>query len=127
MISSVSPEKIFVLGGINSLANGVEYCKVYYKEMIRSIIESNPDATVYCLSVLPISSQKEETVCSNAEIKEFNNSISEIAGEYNSVYIDLYPSFLSDGQMNPLLTKDGLHLNQDGYKLFASLISKYIS
>jgi lysophospholipase L1-like esterase len=42
--------------------------------------------------------------------------------------IDLYPHFLNDQKkLDKKYTLDGLHLNAEGYKVWAGILKKYLS
>lgn len=101
-VSSVNPEKVFVLGGINGLS----------------------DANIQ--SVLPISKAKELGVCHNTTIQQFNQGIKTLAEERNMIYIDLYSLYEVNGEMNPDLTRDGVHIWPEAYESWANTIKQYI-
>lgn len=63
----------------------------------------------------------------NGAIGSYNSAIRAVAASHtNAVYLDFTPSF-SDGSGNlrKELSKDGLHLNPEGYKLWGGLMAPY--
>ena len=82
MIASVKPEKVFILGGKNSLTdnNSVEILK-QYQEMLVKIKEAVPEAALHIQSVLPISINKEKECADNAIIVDFNGELKKLAAE----------------------------------------------
>ena len=131
MIKAVSPEKVFILGGINGLRDhNVDVCIQRYTELLDLIEEAVPDAEIYIQSVLPIASYKESTwygggICKNSTIRAFNEKLKGLAEERGIIYIDLYSLYEKDGSLNPDYTKDGVHLNGN-YEPWAEAVRKYI-
>lgn len=128
MLNSVSPEKVFILVGINSLTDSnLDRCTGWYDSLISDIEAELPEVEVYIQSVLPVSEEKEKTCADNTVIKDFNGNLRDIADEYECQYIDLYPLYEQDGCMNPELTKDGLHLKTEAYNIWADAIEGHIN
>ena len=127
MLQAVSPEKVFVLGGINGLTDfNVKMCTEKYEELITAMKTALPNTQLYLQSVLPISRGKEIKICRNKTIEVFNNEIKKLAEKHGVTFIDLYPLYLVDGQINPELTADGLHLKPEGYKPWFDAIKEYV-
>lgn len=128
MIVDVSPDKVFIMGGINSLRNNtIKQCISEYDSLLKKIsVEITAD--VFVISVLPISQSKSESIgCSADTIVSFNKAINDLSEKYGYTYIDLYPLFVStDGAINSELTTDGVHLTENAYKIWAESITEYI-
>ena len=127
MLGTVKPEKVFILAGINGLSNfNVETTYNEYEEMLTAV-RVNTDAEIYIISILPVSKEKEaRIVCSNKTIIQFNNRLVKLAEERGFTYIDLNTEYLQDGAMNPAYTKDGIHLTDAAYDIWAQTISKWM-
>ena len=127
LISELSPEMIFVEGGVNSLSsNSVDDLAELYESMIVDIIADNPGDTVFIQSVLPISNTKQEGGLTNDNIVELNNRLQEIAERNGVTYIDVYSLYVLNGEMNPEYTKDGIHLKDEYKYLWLEKLSDYI-
>ena len=129
MIESVSPDIVFIMGGINSLRNDtLEQSIEEYKSLIDQICEMK-SSNIFILSVLPVSKEISESLpCSPETIISFNRSISAIAESKNLKYIDLYSLFVSsEGYIKPEFTTDGVHLTDNAYQLFEDTISPFIN
>lgn len=126
-VAAVEPEKVFVLGGINGLTdtNAADCIKTYAK-LLDSLKEALPDAEIYVQSVLPVSHEKEAVYCHNTAIADFNAKLVELAQEKGAVFVNLYPLYELNGEMNPELTVDGIHLTPEAYDLWATEIEQYI-
>ena len=127
MIASVRPEKVFILGGINSLTdhNSKEILK-QYKNMLEKVHEAVPDAEIYVQSILPISVEKEKECADNTVIDAFNTELEKLAAEAGATYINIHDLYELDGSMNPELTKDGVHLKPEAYDLWYKAIEGYV-
>ena len=128
VISSLTPEKIFILAGINGLTdNSINDSFVKYDSLISSIAESNPNAEIFIESLLPISTYKESAYCSNNSIIEFNNLLKIYCSKNRYTYVDLYSLYVSDGSMIEEYTKDGIHLKPEYYRFWYDKLSEYIN
>ena len=61
-------------------------------------------------------------------VPEINSRLEEFAKELGIAYINLFPLFTENGTnvLRSELTGDGLHLNEDGYKIWVKAIKKKI-
>lgn len=126
-IEYVHPERIFLMGGINSLKNNnVDESITIYKEMLNVIKNNNDTSTVYIQSVLPISQKQEKKYCKNDTIRKFNEQLKKLADEFDVTYIDLYSLYEINGYMNEEMTYDGVHLTYEAYVLWAEKIWTYV-
>lgn len=127
MVKALSPEKVFILGGINSLTDyNSDKVLSQYRNMIVSLIDLLPSSEIYVQSILPISNEQEIAVCHNESILSFNKDLESLCFDLQVTYVDLFSLYEQEGSMNPDLTKDGIHLNEDGYSLWEESIKKYI-
>ena len=78
-------------------------------------------------SILPISWEKEKECADNSVITAFNQRLENLALEKNITYIDLYSLYVLNGEINPELTKDGVHLQPSAYEYWFCEIEKYIN
>lgn len=127
MVAAVTPEKIFVLVGINRLrADKVKPFERYYNTLITTLMDENPNADIYIQSLLPVSEAKEGLYCPNAIIDEFNTILLNIAKSRGIKYIDLNSEYKVNGFLNPEWTTDGVHLTEKGYDVWAQIIREYL-
>ncbi|MGI6071581.1 MAG: GDSL-type esterase/lipase family protein [Lachnospiraceae bacterium] len=129
MVSAVSPEKVFVMSGINCLIEkeSPEQCLEQYAAVLDKLAIAVPDARIYVQSILPIAAYYENRVCPNVQIAEINLQIEQLALDRGMQYVDLYSLYVKDGQLNPELSADGVHPDYpDGYDVWAKEIEKYI-
>lgn len=128
MIEALKPEKIFIMGGINGLTDH-NMAKMFasYRQLVEKIHSATPNAKIHIQSVLPVSKVKEMSLmCHNKTIRAFNIQLRQLAGEKNFIFVDLFSVYEKDGQMNPQLSPDGLHLNKDAYIHWEHAIETFI-
>ena len=139
------PLKLFLLIGINDIFDGV----VPYEpgkspkrvaqnifDIVDSIRYHCKETEIFIQTILPVNEEefrinrgfypKHDYPLEN-QILEINSQIVELGftGEYS--IIDLHPLFMNEeGRMSKELAKDGLHLNQNGYKVWCSKIKEHV-
>jgi len=126
-IKCVRPDKIFLMCGVNSLGMPDTVFQKKYALLVDSIRCAAPGARLYVFNILPerdgITGQKHM----NAKICDRNHFIESFSIENGIVCIDLFSAFVdSDTCLRREYSIDGLHINDDGYKLWADIIKEYI-
>ena len=139
------PIAVFLLIGINDIFNSdkPEQDKVTVKYVANNIIEiadriksKSPKTQVYIQTVLPINRElffesagyfPEHKIPLNIQIIEINKIIKNIASQRNHQFLNLHTAFIDDkGSLSSEYTTDGVHLNDNGYSLWAKLLIKHI-
>lgn len=114
MLSSKTYGKIYIMAGINEAGNYLPSTEKAFKSMIDEIRAAQPDAPIYLMANLQVTTSKSsEGYITNDMINNLNTSLKMIAGEYGErvYYLDINDSFeLSDGTLNPDITGDGVHI-----------------
>ena len=122
-VKAENPEKIFLLGGFNSLGpDNVEECLSEYSELLDALRTACPDAALIVQSVLPVGTEADWHGEINEAVRRFNEGILALAEEKGSPFVDLYAAYEKDGALDPALTRDGLHLNFNAYGPWAELL-----
>ena len=128
------PSKMFITAGINDiLFHNItkEEFKIRYDTIINSIVREQPCCRIYLESLLPVNDTINTSSSflknKNGTIKEFNELIKDIAKKHQLKYIDIHSSLLDDGYLNADYTADGIHLNEKGYLIWATLLKPYIN
>ena len=127
-----NPTKIFLLIGTNQI-HKEDKDKVYDSiiELISEIRKNRPKALIYVESIYPVNNNLDKNIVKdrdNNKIKYVNNRLEEYCKSDNYlIYIDLYKYLKDDNDnLNEEYTKDGLHLNDRGYKIVTGLLKKYM-
>jgi len=62
----------------------------------------------------------------NAEVAKLNTSLEELAIDKKITFINVYPQLQLNGQLNPMYSVDGIHLNGAGYVLWANTLKPFV-
>lgn len=126
-IALCHPKKVFVMGGINDLhRQSPETTAGRMKLLLDGIHNAVPNAEIYVQSILPVCHNKESVYKDCATIKRTNELIKKFALQQDATYVDLYPLYFDGEQMDPSLSKDGVHLYPKAYDRWADAIREYI-
>ncbi len=126
-IKGAKSAKLFILMGINDIGAGrsKKTIKALYSNMVDSIVK-NYNYDVYLQSILPTSPRWAN--CPPNLIKNINEFIKDLATDKGLTYVDLYPLF-QQGNTNFIkgeLVTDGLHLNEEGYRIWSDYLKSVI-
>ncbi len=126
-VAALRPEKVFLEGGINSLMReSYDASLKAYETLLDNVKSQLAGVPVYVMSVLPISQDMEKYGCSNADIVKFNAEIEKMVAARGYTFINIHPSYVKNGVLNPKLTVDGLHLKKKAYKYWRKAIKGYV-
>ena len=130
-IFDLKPSVIVLLIGINDFVfcdGGVGHIEANYNEILMQIKEKLPDATVVVQSCYPVASgQYPNHFKAYKSVPVLNERIEALALKYGYIYVDVYSSLVTeDGTLNLQYTDDGLHPNDNGYKVISSVLNPVI-
>lgn len=134
LVFGASVREVVLLIGTNDLGYSLPLAQTIdnVRQLIETIKADYPPVTIHLLEVLPVneSSQFAETVDvrTNANIQALNQAYADLADQYPFVnLVPTYQAFLDDqGQLAVELTKDGLHLSEQGYEVFAGILGEVV-
>lgn len=125
------PAKLFLLAGVNDISHDLTADSIV--SLIRLTVErihrESPDTKLYLQSLLPFneSFNRYKRLAGKTDmVPEINASLKALAKEYKITFINLFPLF-TEKDTNVLrseLTNDGLHLNEEGYKIWVKALKK---
>lgn len=132
----LKPSKIRFLGGANDLVhnrNPKEIAETIEK-ILTKIQQELPDTIIYVESVYPFNPDYKGqyginfvNVRQNKDVLELNSYIKEICFRLNIVYINTHDLLIDENNnLKDELTLDGLHINNNGYKIVSSELEKYL-
>jgi len=132
-----NPSKVFILIGINDILDDKDASDISnsIREIVDGIQDNRPYAEIYVESLYPINNTENEKIDlemvnvlrDNDKIKNINKEIKKMCKEKKVTYIDLYSLLVDDNdQLNIDYTTEGLHLNNEGYKVVTDELMKYI-
>lgn len=132
-ITKGKPKKLFLLIGINDIANGSSTDDILSN--IQLIIQKtkidSSTTRIYIQSLLPVNqsfqryknlNNKENTII------ELNQKLFQLTKKHKIIFIDTYPYFQEEKNdvLRKDFTTDGLHLNQKGYENWSKILIPYL-
>ncbi len=124
---------IFLKIGINDVSHHQtsDFIVSRIAEIVEKIKSDSPHTQVYIQSLLPINESIGIYTRLNGrsnQITEINTKLKALAKNWNLAYIDLYPLFTEPGTqtLRANLTGDGLHISEEGYKIWREELKKYL-
>lgn len=146
LVTKQQPNKIFLLIGTNNLGSWVSTdtsCQRNYPVVTNKLVADYleilnffkaqiPNTKIFVQSILPINGVMPGSVTTgrtNIVVQQLNEVLSHVNMLHPYFqYLDLYPHFLDETGLvlNSKYTNDGLHPNEEGYKVWSAILSEYI-
>jgi lysophospholipase L1-like esterase len=126
------PAKVFILIGINDVSRNIPDSVILsnYKKIVKRIKTGSPHTKIYFQTLMPVNNeftQFKNHYNKDEHILWLNEQIKILGKKEKITVIDLYPDFLNDqNKLNKEYTLDGLHPNAEGYKVWKSILLKYL-
>ena len=126
------PAKVFILIGINDVSRNIPDSLIAhnYKRIIDRIKNGSPQTKIYFQTLLPVNNeftQFKNHYNKDGHILWLNQQIKALGQQEGIEVIDLYPHFLNkEKKLANKYTLDGLHLNAEGYKVWAAILKTYL-
>lgn len=119
-IISQTPEKIFLMIGINDIRQGIapEATLTNYEKILDELMTTLPDCQIYVQSILPVHTS---TGIDNTDVQSLNLSLEELAKSKGLTYLDIYSS-VADSENNFTYTVDGVHPTGEGYEIWTGIV-----
>lgn len=128
-----APEKLFLMTGVNDVSHHLSADSVValITKVIEKIQADSPRTKLYLQSLLPIDESfgRYKTMTGKTNlIPEINIKLKALAKEKGIPFINLFPLFTEKGTnvMRKELTTDGLHLTEEGYRIWSKALKKYM-
>jgi lysophospholipase L1-like esterase len=118
------PTSVFILIGINDIfrEKKIESTVANIVEITRVIHRYSPDTKIYVQTILPTSNPS-----IIAKIKGINDILFSKQQSENYSIIDLHALFADENDIiKKEYTVDGVHLTEDGYRLWVNAVKKFI-
>lgn len=131
-ITEGKPAKVFVLIGINDISRNIPDSVILdnYKRIIHRIKKESPGTKIYFNTLLPVNNSFAARNHFNKDehIQYINEELKKMGTTEKIGIIDIHPYFLdAENRMDKKYTYDGLHLNAEGYKQWASILKPYLT
>jgi lysophospholipase L1-like esterase len=111
------PELVALLVGTNDLAwrRSAEHVVRNVETALVTLRKELPETRILAQSVLPRGAEFAD------QIKDINRHLWQFAPTVHAGWLDLWPAMArEDGELNPAYTEDRLHLNAEGYRVWAN-------
>lgn len=131
-VTEGQPAKIFLLIGINDIQHNTPDSIIIsnYRKIVQTIKSASPRTKIHVQTLLPTNNtftQFKNHYNKDEHIAAVNEGIRKIAAEEKVTCIELNKAFQdAEGKLDKKLTMDGLHLNAEGYKLWAGILKTYL-
>jgi lysophospholipase L1-like esterase len=131
-VTEGQPAKVFVLIGINDIQHNIPDSQIVnnYRRIIRQIKAESPKTKIFFHTLLPVNNeftQFKNHYNKDEHIAYVNAELKKIGAEENITVIDLHAHFLdATKKLDKRYTMDGLHLNAEGYKVWAGVLKAYL-
>jgi lysophospholipase L1-like esterase len=126
VIGKYSPGKIFLYAGDNDIGNGKTAEQVFedYKALVGQLMTDLPDTRLIFISIKPSKQRWSQWPM----MEQANNMVREYAANHaNLGYADLASPLLDDeGALKDVFLDDGLHLNEEGYRLWQEALAPFV-
>lgn len=122
-LANTSPRKVFIEMGVNDLFHGRPISGIMENmdTLLTYVRKTSPRTELYIFSILPTLDPWYKDV-----ILETNKELVALCKEKGVTYIDLYPLFAKENLARPDMVYDGIHLNAEGYKLWAHTLAPHL-
>ncbi|NII26559.1 sialate O-acetylesterase [Pseudoflavitalea sp. X16] len=131
-VTEGQPAKVFLLIGINDIQHNTPDSIIIanYRKIVQTIKVASPRTRIHVQTLLPTNNtftQFKNHYNKDEHIAAVNEGIRKIAAEEQVTCIELNKAFQdAEGKLDKKLTMDGLHLNAEGYKLWAGILKPYL-
>lgn len=126
------PGKLFLMIGVNDISHHLTSDSIVkqIRKVVERIQKESPETKLYLQSLLPFdeSARRYKNLNNKTyQVPEINEMLEALAKEKKLTYINLFPLFCEKGTyvLRKELATDGLHLNAEGYKIWANALKKY--
>lgn len=133
LILNGQPKKIFLLIGTNDISHhvGADSIAKALDKLITRIKKDCPNTQLYLQSLLPYNNdfkRYKNLFGEEMTVLQGNVLYEQVARKHNVPWINLFPWFADrECKLRKELTNDGVHLKEDGYKIWRDEVAKYVA
>jgi lysophospholipase L1-like esterase len=132
VIGQPRPRMVVLMCGVNNLGHGDgrDACVRDYEELLATVRAHLQPESILVLSVMPVRETPVDRAAQqfNMNIVQFNTELAECCRRHQIQFLDVNPAVTgANGGLADELTEDGLHLNAEGYRRLARIISPQLA
>ena len=122
-------KKVYLMFGVNEL--GWSYPEKFqesYQQVVQEVKKTQPDATIYVQSILPVSKEKSDSsdIYNMERVNMFNGLLQEMAEEEGVIYLDVASSVMdTEGYLPADASTDGVHLNKEYCQIWLRYLEEH--
>ncbi|TAN43468.1 MAG: GDSL family lipase [Nitrospirae bacterium] len=122
--SAAAVGTVLIMSGINNLAMDDRDFVPTYRYIVRELSGHYPSARIFVQSLLPVL----YLGIANDDITGVNRLLKEMAAAEGAFYADIHSLFLGESgdPAQDLLSEDGVHLSDEGYRVWADEVERLI-
>lgn len=126
-VQKLKPKYVFIMGGINDIyaGAGLEQVIGFYKELVDYLLLQ--DITPVIQSTLYVAESYYLSRNNNLLVTRLNNEMKKYAAEKGLIFLDLNKKMSSRSYLKKEFTRDGVHLNAAGYKIWRDEMKAILS
>ena len=123
-IYSTNAKKAFIMIGINDLSENIPISRILYNYEQIVVQLKQHGVTPHIQSILLVGNKNAYL---NKNIVKLNSKLKELSKKEHVVFIDLNKVFANNGMLKPTYSsRDGIHLNGEGYFAWKNSIKNFI-
>ena len=123
----LKPRCLFLMIGINDIGDrrSNAYMKNQYEKLFSLLLSELKKTQIFIQSLLPVGIERGLNALK--QVKEINSYLFAYSHAHNLNFIELFNKYTgTNGFLDPKFSEDGLHLNQDGYGIWAQILLNII-
>ncbi|MCD8080901.1 MAG: serine hydrolase [Bacteroides sp.] len=127
------PQKLFLLVGANDVSHDLSTDSIVslITQVVDKISSGSPETQLYLQSLLPINEsfgRYKRLTGKTSQFPEINQRLEALAAQRSITFVNLYPLFTEPGTdiLRKELTNDGLHLTEEGYRIWSKALKPYL-
>lgn len=128
-ITKGHPKCIIIMIGVNDIAKGIAKDQTLknYNEILSKIEKDSPNSKVIITSILPVNNKLYGYRVHNSQVIQLNKSLQKLASGHHIQMVNIHDQYLKGNQLDSKYTRDGLHLNGEGYNIWINALKPYLS
>jgi lysophospholipase L1-like esterase len=117
-VTRLKPKVCFIMGGINDIYNWTPVERIFqnYVFIVKSLRAKNIKVVIQ--STLFVAAMYQSSADRNMQVENLNKMLADYAKKNNIEFIDLNAKLSSNRNLKNEYTRDGLHLNAKGYRIW---------
>lgn len=136
-ILDLKPSKVFINIGTNDLSResiSIDSLMDHYDKILTQIEKALPGVTIYLMAYYPVNYEAAAEnlkaclrIRTNEKLRAANVQVEKLARKHGQRYIDLNKNLTDEqGRLKAEYTIEGLHINEDGYRVVYDDIMAYV-